>query len=98
MDDDKALARALSRALINYIDTLKGRGYDMIEIAIDLGVSEEQAESFYRSAREQLHADKVEVAQKLREDGNSNRAIATLMGINERQVIVLIGTGETKGK
>lgn len=94
MDDDKALTRAHCRALVNYVNTLKGRGYDMTEIALDLGVSEEQVRDFHRDALEWLHAEKVDVASELRKIGYNNKGIAKHMGISERQVLVLIGIDE----
>jgi hypothetical protein len=98
MDEDKALARARNRALTNYIDNLKGRGYDEVEIALDLGINEADLRSYYKSAKEQLHIEKVEVAQRLRDQGSSVPNIARYMGISEAQVIVLIGPGKTKEK
>lgn len=96
MDESKALARARNRALTNYIDNLKGRGYDEVEIAIDLGINEEQLRSFYKSAREELHIEKLEVAKKLRKQGSSNSSIATYLGISLAQVNALIGREDKK--
>jgi DNA-binding CsgD family transcriptional regulator len=93
-NQEKAFERARNRAFLNYIAFLKRRGHDEKEIALDLAISVPQLRTFKSLVTNQQRAEKVDIARRLRKEGNSFIAIARRMGISESSVRAYLKPGK----
>lgn len=75
-----------SRGFIGYANQLKKDGFSEKEIADHFGMSIKQYRARYSNARNEVYADNVSQAQKLKDKGYSNIAIAERMGTTESSV------------
>jgi hypothetical protein len=92
--NQKAFDRGRNRAFLNYIAFLKRKGYDEKEIALDLAITVAQLRTFKSIVSNQQRAEKVEIARRLRKEGNSFIAIARHMGISESSVRAYLKPGK----
>ena len=75
-----------SRGFVGYANQLKKDGFSEKEIADHFGMSIKQYRARYSNARNEVYADNVSQAQKLKDKGYSNIAIAERMGTTESSV------------
>ena len=75
-----------SRGFVGYSNQLKKDGFSEKEIADYLGMTIKQYRARYSNARNEIYADNVSQAQRLKEKGYSNVAIAERMGTTESSV------------
>ena len=75
-----------SRGFVGYSNQLKKDGFSEKEIADHFGMTIKQYRARYSNARNEIYADNVSQAQRLKEKGYSNVAIAERMGTTESSV------------
>ena len=75
-----------SRGFVGYSNQLKKDGFTEKQIADHFGMTVKQYRARYSNARNEVYADNVSQAQRLKDKGYSNVAIAERMGTTESSV------------
>lgn len=87
---------ASNAGFLGMVDGLKKQGLSEAEIARGLGVTTTQLRAAKSIAKSEEKVRQVQQAQRLKDAGNSNVAIAKEMGLNESTVRTLLAPGATR--
>lgn len=84
---------ASNKSFLDYVSQLQKEGLTEAEIAAGLGVNTTQLRAAKSIARNEERQDKINMAQRLKDKGMSNVAIAERMGLPESSVRSLLEPG-----
>lgn len=86
-----------SKSLLDYIKQMLGLGLTEVQIAQGLGMTTTELRAARSIARNEVRQSDILMAQRLKDKGYSNGAIATRMGLSgESQVRALLKPGESQ--
>ena len=83
-----------NRSFLDAVDMMRRQGLSQTEIARGMGITTTQLRARTTIATTQQRQEKINQAQKLKDKGYSNSAIANNMGLNESSVRSLLQPGQ----